>query len=69
MPAVSHICPLSLTDKDAADEILRDGNYLGLLQQSAWSQGLEVERGKSRQRLDMRHGFVKSIVRRPPTLV
>lgn len=27
-----------------------------------WHEGLEVERGASRQRLDLRHGFVREIV-------
>jgi hypothetical protein len=29
----------------------------------AWQEGMDVERGQSKQRLDLSHGFMRSIVR------
>eukprot|EP00873_Tetraselmis_striata_P037689 jgi/Tetstr1/457953/TSEL_044466.t1 len=41
-----------------------DGDYRQLQQSSdSWRQDLHVSRGQSRQRLDMGHGFLKSIIR------
>ena len=33
---------------------------------ASWFDGMEVERGKSRHRLDLSHGFMRNIVRTPP---
>jgi hypothetical protein len=48
------------------EELAEEAGYPRFEPRDGWHEGLEVERGASRQRLDLRHGFVREIVRLGP---
>ena len=66
-----HACPAAAACRAAhsactllrlplAPQAFREGRYNG---RDGWHEGMEVERGMSRQRIDLQHGFMRDIVR------
>ncbi|KAK9806817.1 hypothetical protein WJX72_003729 [[Myrmecia] bisecta] len=48
-------------EQEEAEDRLRAGDYGGVAADD-WHEGIEVERGTARHRLDLSHGFVRHIV-------
>ena len=48
-------------EEEEAEERMAKGEYAG--RGTDWHPGLDVQRGRSAQRLDLNHGFVRHIVR------
>lgn len=49
-------------EQEACSPIYDESSKQYRTSDSKWHEGLDVERGMSKQRLDTRHGFYKSIV-------
>lgn len=62
-------CRLWNEGEEGMSDQLHVGDYKAVQESNdSWTEWLPVERGAAKQRLDMKHGFLQSIVRPPKPL-